>query len=106
MKQLKPLKLRLPCYLTYFLLTIVFYHAFLFLLIIDLYVLIATVIEQIFNAIAELLIPIGIPTKEAKAEIEIHPVTTKAKTRKCLIYFKTYKLFCSLYSSIYFLLFL
>ena len=30
--------------------------------------LIPTVIAQIFNPIAELVIPIGIPTKEAKAE--------------------------------------
>ena len=36
-----------------------------FFLIIDLYFLIASVIAQIFNPIAELLISIGIPTKEA-----------------------------------------
>ena len=29
---------------------------------------------QILNPIAELVIPIGILSKEAKAEIEIHPV--------------------------------
>ena len=46
----------------------------LFFLIIDLYFLIPAVITQIFNPIAELVIPIGIPTKEAKAEIEMHPV--------------------------------
>ena len=46
---------------------------FLFL-IIDFYFLIPTVIAQIFNPIAELVILIGIPIKEAKAEIEIHPV--------------------------------
>ena len=28
----------------------------------------------LFNPIPELVIPIGIPTKEANAEIEIHPV--------------------------------
>ena len=28
----------------------------------------------LFNPIPELIIPIGIPTKEANAEIEIHPV--------------------------------
>ena len=43
-------------------------------LIIDLYSLILGVIMQIFNHIAELAIPIGIATKEAKAEIETHPV--------------------------------
>ena len=39
------------------------------LLIIDLRYLIPLVIAQIFNPIAELLIPIGIPIKEAKSEI-------------------------------------
>ena len=47
---------------------------FFFFLIIDLYFLIPAVITQIFNPIVELPIPIGIPTKEAKAEIETHPV--------------------------------
>ena len=36
----------------------------LFFLIIDVYVLIAAVIAQIFDATAELVIPIGISTKE------------------------------------------
>ena len=40
-----------------------------FFLIIDLYFLFPA---QIFNPIVELAIPIGIPTKEAKAELEIH----------------------------------
>ena len=43
---------------------------FLFFLIIDLYFLIPTVIKQIFNAIAELVIPIGILTKEGKVELQ------------------------------------
>ena len=43
---------------------------FFFSLIIDLYLLIPEVISQIFNPIAELVIPIRIPTKEAKAEIQ------------------------------------
>ena len=38
-----------------------------------------------FNPIAELLIPLGIPSKEAKAEIEIDPVTVETKIRKCLL---------------------
>ena len=42
---------------------------FFILLIIDLYFLILTVIVQIFDLIAEVVIPIGIPIKEAKAEI-------------------------------------
>ena len=55
---------------------------FLFFLIID---LIPAVIAQIFNLITEFVIPIEIPTKEAKAEIEIHPVTIEAKMRTCSI---------------------
>ena len=43
---------------------------FFFFLIIDLYLLIPEVISQIFNPIAELIIPTRIPTKEAKAEIQ------------------------------------
>ena len=58
---------------------------FFFFLIIDLYFLIPTVIAQIFNPIEELVIPIGIPTKEAKAEMETHPVIVQAKIRKCSI---------------------
>ena len=58
-------------------------HFFFFFLIIDLYFVIAAVIAQIFNPIAELVITTGIPTKEAKAEIEIHPVIVEPKRRKC-----------------------
>ena len=52
---------------------------FLFFFIMDLYILIPAVIAQIFNPIEELVIPLGIPSKEAKAEIEIHPVTAETK---------------------------
>ena len=45
---------------------------FFLFLIIDLYVLIPTVITQIFNPTVELVIPIGIPTKEARADMETH----------------------------------
>ena len=38
------------------------------------YSLIPVVIAQIFNPIAELVTPVGVPIKEAKAETEIHPV--------------------------------
>ena len=41
-----------------------------FFLFIDLYFLIPAVITQIYTPIAELVIPIEIPTKEAKAEIK------------------------------------
>ena len=51
--------------------------SFLFFLIIDLHFLIPTVIAQIFNSIAEHVIHIGIPSKEAKAEIEIQPVSAE-----------------------------
>ena len=57
---------------------------FLFI-IIDLYFIIPAVITQIFNPIAELIIPIGIPTKESKAEMEMHPVTVQIKISKCSI---------------------
>ena len=49
---------------------------FFFFSIIDLYFLIPT---------AELIIPIGIPTKEAKAEMEMHPVTVEINISKCSI---------------------
>ena len=58
---------------------------FLFFLIIDLYFLIPAVIAQIFYPIAELVIPIGIPAKEAKAEMKTHPVIVEDKKRKCSI---------------------
>ena len=39
-------------------------------------------IAKIFNPIAELVIPIGITTKEAKDEMETDPVIIEAKIRK------------------------
>ena len=60
---------------------------FFFFLIIDLECLIPAAIAQIFNRITELVIPIGIPSKEANAEIEIHPVIVEAKIKKCSISF-------------------
>ena len=47
---------------------------FFFFFIFDLNFLIPAVITQIFNPIVELAIPIRITTKEAKAEMETHPV--------------------------------
>ena len=47
------------------------------------YFLILAFLAQIFNKIAKLIISIGIPTKEEKADIEIHPVIIEAKIRKC-----------------------
>ena len=37
---------------------------------------------QNFNHIAELVIPVGIPTKEVKAKIKIYPVIIEAKISK------------------------
>ena len=53
----------------------------LLFLIIDLRFLIPAVIAQIFNPTAELAIPAGILTKEAKEEIEIHAVTVEVKSK-------------------------
>ena len=51
----------------------------LFFLIIDFCLLISVLIAQMFNLTAELVMPIRIPTKESKAEIEAHPVTPEAE---------------------------
>ena len=45
----------------------------------DLYFSIPAVIAQIFDPAAEFAMLIGIATREAKAEIETHPVTVEAK---------------------------
>ena len=52
---------------------------FFFFLIINLYFLITAAIAQIFNPIAEFVILIEIPRKEAKIEIEIDPVIVEAE---------------------------
>ena len=66
---------------------------FPFFLIIDLYFLIPAVIAKVFNPTAEIVIPTGIPTKEAKAEVETHPVNVKAKISRCFISFKVARTF-------------
>ena len=59
---------------------------FLFIFLnIDLYFLITAAIAQIFNSATKLVILIGAPTKEAKAEIKTHPVFTETKKRKCSV---------------------
>ena len=55
---------------------------FLFFLIIDLCFLIPEVIAQIFNPIGELVTSLGVPTKEAKAGIEAHPVMVEITISK------------------------
>ena len=50
---------------------------FFFFSIIDLDILIPAAAAQIFTVVAELAIPIGIPTKKAKGEIETDPATAE-----------------------------
>ena len=52
---------------------------FLFFLIIGLYFLIPAVIANIYGLFSELVIPIGILTEKAKADIETYPVIVEAK---------------------------
>ena len=54
---------------------------FFFFLNIGLYFLIPAIIVQILNFIAEVIVPIGIPSKEAIEEIEIRSVTAETKIR-------------------------
>ena len=54
---------------------------FFFFLIIDLYFVILAVIAQNFNPVPEIIIPIGIPTKEEKAQMETNPVIAEPKIR-------------------------
>ena len=66
---------------------------FFFFLITDLHFLILALVtqifnpiaEQLFNTIAELVIPIGILIKETKAEIQKHKIIAESKMRKCSI---------------------
>ena len=75
------LLLALLCYLTYLFLTKLFYHDFFSFFLIDFlndfYFLIPTVIAQICNPTAELIISIDTPSKEAKA-----PVTLVTNNKK------------------------
>ena len=65
---------------------ILFYHIFfLFFLLIDLYFLIPAAMAEMFNPIAELIIPIGIPIKEAKVEMKTQPVIVEVKISKVFI---------------------
>ena len=56
--------------------------SFFFLLIIDLNVLILAVILEIFIVAAEFAVSTGLRTKEAKADLETHPVTTQDSISK------------------------
>ena len=79
---------------------------FLFFFIIHLYFLIPAAMAQIFNPTTELAIPTEMPTKEAKAEIEIHPVLQKLKCASLQFNLKLSKPFCDSDSSFHFGLFL
>ena len=48
-------------------------------LIIDSYSLFLAVIAQTFNPTAKLVIPLAMPNKEAKKDIETHPVSAEHK---------------------------
>ena len=56
-----------------------------FFLFIDLNLLIHAVVTQIFNPLAERVIPIGIPIKEVKAEIETNLVVARSTISKLSI---------------------
>ena len=56
---------------------------FVFFLIIDINFLIPAAIVQMFTLIVELVISIGILSKEAKAETEIHRIIVDAKIKQC-----------------------
>ena len=58
------------------------------------------IITDLHFSVAELVIPIGIPTKEAKAEIETHPVNVEI-TISGQYNSKLYKLFYASYSIIH-----
>ena len=51
-----------------------FYHVSFFFVLIDWYLLIPAVTADVFNPTAKLVISMGIPAKEAKTEMETHPV--------------------------------
>ena len=83
---IKALEIKTSMLLIQILLTILFYYAsFSYFLIIDLYFLVSAVIAQIFNPVTEIVVSVEIPSKGAKAEIEIHSVIAEAKIREISI---------------------
>ena len=77
----------------------------LFFLFIDLCFLIPVFITQIFNAIGELVIAIGFPTKEAKAEMETSS-NCRNYNKKVFSLIQNFTSFYAFYSLIHFDLFL
>ena len=79
---LKAYKLKLLLYLIQIFLTVLYdCNLFLSLLMINLHILIPTVIAQILNQIAKLVMLTGTPTNEAKAEIETYPLIAEIKIK-------------------------
>ena len=66
---------------------------FFFFLKIKLHVLILVLITQMFIVVAEMAVPTGITTKEAKTEIETYPVTMEAKISECSVWFNILQTF-------------
>ena len=58
-------------------------YLFLFFLFINLCFLIPAVITQVINPVAELVIPIGPPTKKANTKMETNPVIAEIKISEC-----------------------
>ena len=76
-ESMKPLEIKTSMVFNLFFANNIFLYFFSFFLIVNSYFLIPVVIAPIFYPTVELVITVGIPTKEAKTEIEIHPVTAE-----------------------------
>ena len=61
---------------------------FLLFLIIDLYFSILAVVAQIFNPIAEFVIPVGTPSKKSKSRNRNISVIVKTKITMCTTWFR------------------
>ena len=68
---------------------------FLLFLVTDIFLFNPVIIAQMFNPIAELVIPIRIPTKEEEEEeeMEIHPLIVEDKIRKYSVEFRVVQKF-------------
>ena len=66
---------------------------FLLFLVTDIFLFNPVIIAQMFNPIAELVIPIRIPTKQEEEEMEIHPLIVEDKIRKYSVEFRVVQKF-------------
>ena len=74
--------------------TILIMLLFLLFLVTDIFLFNPVIIAQMFNPMAELVIPIRIPTKEEeKEEMEIHPLIVEDKIRKYSVEFRVVQKF-------------